>query len=247
MSSQYSINPWGGTQNYQQYDVIYGINVGVNIYPSAYYYATQANTNQNPSGIFGYTITSIASSEDVVTIYYNQTGSGPSVAPGSIIAVTGTLGTNYTGMALGGGSGYASYILPGFAATVAGAGAVVMPNAAWTTGFAFIPSYATKIQTQNKPIVTQLGNGYSQQMGRGLNNFDQGATWVFENIDKRQMKAITHFVQDAAGVWPFEVLMPDQYLNNQPKQKFFGDSVEVDPVSFQRYNVSVALRRSYNP
>jgi hypothetical protein len=48
-------------------------------------------------------------------------------------------------------------------------------------------------------------------------------------------------------VMPFEVLMPDQYLNNQPKQRFTAEMVEVTPVSFQRYDVSVQLTRDFSP
>ncbi len=246
MPSQYQISPWNTGLAYQQYDVVYGLFIGSTTNPSAYYYATQNSIGQFPSGSSTYNIATITSSEDVAVVTFNQNAIMPNVQPGSIVSVNGTASNNYTGMAIGGGSGWFSYINPGFDDVHGAGGTVTIPNAAWTTGFCFIPSYATKIPTQNKPITTPLGNGYSQQQPRGLNNFDQSPTFVYENIDKRQTKAITHFVQDAAGVWPFEVLIPDQYLNNQPHQKFFADSVEADPVSFQRYNVTVALRRSFN-
>ncbi len=245
--SQYQINPWGGTQNYRQYDVIGGINIGADIHPSAYYYATQSSVGQNPSGIFSFAITSTVSSEDLTTVYFTQTGNMPPIQPGSLVSVAGTAANNYTGMAFNGSSGWLQIIIPGFSDTVGAAGTVTCRNPAWTTGFAFIPTYTTKLDTNNQPIVTQLGNGYSQRMSRGVNPFDQGLNLVYQDIDKREMKAITHFVQDAAGVYPFEILLNDQYLNNQPHQKFTAPAMEVTPVSFGRYDVSVQLQRVFDP
>jgi phage-related protein len=160
--------------------------------------------------------------------------------------VQGTASNNYTGMAIGGASGYCAFINPGFAATVGAAGTVSMRNPAWSTGFFAVPTYTTKLPTQNTAITTQLGDGYEQRMPRAVNTFQQEPVWVYSNIDRRQMKAIVHFAQTTAGVQPFEVLMPDQYLNNQPKQKYVATSVDVEPTSYQRYNISLSLRRVFD-
>jgi phage-related protein len=247
MPSQYQISPWGATQQYQQYDVINGINIGSTTHPtSCAHYATQASLNQNPSGIFNYNITSIVSSEDVATVFFTQTGNVPSVAAGSVIMVQGTASNNYTGMAIGGQSGVLQFINPGFAATVGAAGTVSMRNPAWSTGYFFVPTYTTKFPTQNTALTTQLGDGYVQRMGRGVNTFTQAPQFVYQNIDKRQMKAIVHYVQTAAGVYPFEVLIPDAYISNQPHQKYTAEVVEAEPASYGRFNVSVQLTRAFD-
>lgn len=247
MPSQFQINPWGSNQSYQQYDVIDGLYIGVTTHPtSAAHYATQSNVGQNPSGLFVYNITSISSAEDIATVYYAQTGNVPSVAPGSIVMVAGTASYNYTGMAIDGGSGWLKFINPGFADTIGAAGTVSMRNPAWTTGFFFVPSYPTKIPTKNDTIETKMGGGYSQRMSQGLNTFEQDPVFVYQGVDKRMTKAIAHYVQTNEGVWPTEVLMPDQYLNNQPHQKFTLKSVDVDPASFGRYNVAVQLSRVFD-
>lgn len=248
MSTQYQISPWGSTQSYKQYDVINGMLIGGTVYPTnCARYATQPSIGQNPSGYFTYNITSITSSEDIATINFAQTGNVPNVAPGSVIMVAGTANNNYVGMAIAGASGTASFINPGFADAAGAGGTISMYNPAWSSGYFFVPTYTSKISTENQAITTQFGNGYTQKMSRGLNTFDQKLSFVYQNIDSRQMKAISHFVEDTAGVRAFEVMIPDSYLFNQPRQKFTADNVDVTPVSWRRYDVSVEMSRSFNP
>lgn len=248
MPSQYHINPWNATQSYRQYDALNGLYIGSTIYPTpSHFYATQASQGQNPSGIFVYNVTSVVSANDVATVYFNQTGNVPSVAPGSIVAVAGTTANNYTGMAINGSSGWLQFINPGFADTHGAGGTVTMLNPAFTTGFFFVPSYdGTAVPSQNQVIATRLGNGYEQRMSIGLNTFDQTPTFSYQNVDGRMMKAIVDFVQQSDGVWPFEILIPDPLLSNQPKQKFKALSVDPKPASFGRFNVTVQLQRVYD-
>lgn len=248
MSTQYQINPWGATQQYKQYDVINGLLIGSTVYPTtAAHYATQDSVGQNPSGIFVYNVTSSQSSEDMVTINFTKTGSAPNVARGAIVSIAGTASNNYTGMALDGGSNWVSFINPGFADSAGAGGIVTMRNPAWTTGYFFVPTYSSKIQTQNQATTVQFGNGYTQKQSRGLNTFDQSISFNYENIDGRQMKAISHYIQQTEGARAFEVLIPDSYLFNQPKHKFTAAGADVTPISWGRYDVNVNLTRSFNP
>lgn len=248
MPSQYQISPWGATQSYQQYDVVNGLLIGSTTHPtSSHLYATQASIGQNPSGIFLYPVTSIVSANDIATVYFNQTGSTPVVAPGSVVAITGTASNNYTGMVIGGGSGYLSFVNPGFADSAGAAGGVVMRNPCWTSGWFFVPGYdGTAVPTENEAIATQLGNGYTQRQSQGLNTFNQTPTLGYQGINGRMMKAIVNAVQQSEGVWPFEILVTDPYLNNQPKQKFTAEAVDVKPASFGRYSVQVQLKRVFD-
>lgn len=248
MASQYHISPWGATQTYKTYDVINGIQIGSTTHPTpCHLYATQNSVGQHPSGVYVYNITSISSSEDIATVNFSQTGNVPNVTLGSIVKIAGTASNNYTGMAIAGTSGQLRFINPGFADTAGAAGTVTMSNPAFTTGFFFVPDYSSKLSTQNQTITTQFGGGYSQSMPAGLNPHDQSPTWVYQNIGGRMMKAINDYVQETEGSRAFEVLIPDQYLNNQPHQKWTAQSVDTTPASYGLYDVSVSLKRSYNP
>lgn len=244
MPSQYQILPWSASVAYQQYDIA---NEGTQ------YFATQnvGPGAYSPSGVYTFTVTGYSRADDVVTLRYTHSG-GPPFAPGSIVKVAGTtVGTlNYTGMVIGGGSGTLSYISAGgYPATLTalGAGTISCDSPAWTTGFYFVPDYSTKIPTQNDVIETKLGSNYGQRMSVGLNTFSQSPTFVYRQIDKRQMKAMVHFVETLAGVSPFEVLIPDPFISNQPNLKWTAQTVEVSPPSFERYDCTVQLTRVFDP
>ncbi len=243
MPSQFLTLPWSPNVAYQQYDIA---NEGT------HFYATQnvGPGAYSPSGVYNFTPTGYSRADDVVTLTYSHTG-GPPFAPGSIVKVAGTTvgSLNYTGMLIAGGSGQISYISPGgypatTTALVAGTISCLCP--AWTSGYAFIPDYTTKLPTQNDTIETKMGSNYSQRMNQGLNTFTQTPTFVYRNIPTRQSKAIVDFVETNAGVPGFEVLLPDAFLTNQPNQKFVAQNVDVSPPSFGRVDCAVSMKRVFD-
>lgn len=251
MPTQFSIPPYNNALAYKQYDAVYGIYDGVaSIHASPYFYATQniGPGAYSPSGFYRFPITAWSIAEDIVTLTYSHTG-GPPFAMGSQIRVTGITASsavNYTGMVVQGGSGTLKYVSPGWSeAAASSVGAIECLCPAWSTGFFFPPDYPSKFPSENQNITTQLGNGYVQSAPRSLNNFDANPTFVYRNIDKRETKAIVNYVQDAANR-PFEVLIPDQFISNQPNQKYRALAVSADPASFERYDVSVSLSRAFD-
>jgi hypothetical protein len=249
MSVQYSIAPFNSTLTYKKYDVVYGIYIGSTIHSSPYFYATSdVAAGYSPSGVYNYPITQFSRSEDVTTLTYSHTG-GPAFGVGSIIKVTGMANTtvNFTGMVMQGGSGTISFVNPGWPETTATSiGAINCLSPAWTTGFMHIPDYTTNVDTENPTIVSQMGGGYSQRISQGINTFNQGINLVFRNIGPQQTKAINNFIQDKQGVYPFDILLNDQFLNNQPNQKYVGSNVKIEPASFKLYNVSVQVNRVFD-
>lgn len=249
MSSQFYIPPFNSSLTYKQFDVVYGIDIAGTTHSSPYFYATaDVAAGYSPSGIYNFPITQYSRVDDVTTLTYTHTG-GPAFGVGSIVKVTGVSANstvNYTGMLVAGGSGTISFTNPGWPQTASiSAGAINCLSPAWSTGFFFVPTYTSKVGTQNAAITTKLGDGYEQRLSRGLNTFDQNATWVYRDISERKMKAIVNYVQDAAGVNAFEAITPDAYLSNQPNQKWVASDVEVEPVAFKLYNVSVPMRRVF--
>lgn len=250
MSSQYYFAPYNETLSYKKFSTVFGIYNNSTAYSSPYFYATQDITagNYSPSGEYTYSISQYSRDEDVTTLTYTHSGGMP-FAPGSIIKVAGVSANttvNYTGMVLRGGSGSVSYVNPGWAQTQSCGGTISCTMPAWTTGCFFQPTYTSKIGTQNNAIVTQLGDNYSQRTPNGLNTFNQTWNLVFQNRDKREMQAITNFSQDHAGAYAFEMLIPDQFLTNQPNQKFICASVDVVPVSFGLYDISLPVARVFD-
>lgn len=237
MPSRYFISPWSSTATYKRYDV-----VGANPY---FYASKDQPAGYNPSGIYNYTIGQYSRTDDLVTLTYTHSG-GPAFGVGDIVRITASA-VNYSGMIVNGGSGTIQYIHPGPGiGTTVTAGTINCGTPGWTSGFAFIPDYTSDFPSENDAIVTQLGNGYTQRMSKGLNTFNETPSLVYRNIDGRQMKAIVHFVQDSDGVRPVEILLNDPFLNNQPNQKYTLSKVSERPVSFGRYDVAVAVTRVFD-
>lgn len=249
--SQFQILPYTGAMSYQRYDVVQNLMIAGTVYASPSFTATNniPAGNYSPSGVYNYPITAYSRFEDVTTLTFSHTGGLPFGA-GDVIKVTGMVnGTvNYTGMVIEGGSGTLKFINPGF--SVAGAvsvGAISCSSPSWSTGFCFAPDYTTKMPSQNKTIVAQLGDGYSQRAPLGLNPFDASPSLVFRNIDGRQAKAIVHYVQDNVGVYPTQLLIPTQYLSNNATDRYVLLDVSVDPVSYNRFDCTVSTRRVFDP
>lgn len=249
MSSQFYFAPYNHSLAYSKFSTVFGIYEGATC-PSPYFYATQDITagNYSPSGVYNFNITAYSRSDDVTTLTYTHTG-GPSFAPGSIIQVSGVsanTSVEFTGMVMLGGSGTLSYINPGWSQAQSCGGAISCLSPAWTTGCLWQPTYSTKIATQTNAIQTQLGDSYSQQQPNGVNTFSQSWNLVFQNRGKREMQSLVNFVEDHAGAYPFEILIPDQFLGNQPNQKFLAASVDVTPVSFGLYDMQVPVTKVFN-
>lgn len=246
MSSQYYFAPYNSTQSYVKFSTVYGIYNG-STNPSPYFYATQNITagNYSPSGQYSFAVSAYARSDDVTTLTYSHTG-GPPFAAGSIIKVVGDPNVNYTGMVLNGGSGSLSFVNPGWSQGGASSATITCLSPAWTTGFFFQPTYTTKISTQNNAIITQLGDGYQQRQPNGINTFTQTWNLVYQNRGKKEMQAIQNFVEDHAGSYAFEILIPDQAMTNQPNQRFIAASADVSPVSFGLYDVQVPVARVFD-
>ncbi len=249
MSSQYYFAPYNHNLFYTKFSTVYGIYDG-NTNPSPYFYATQDVPvgDYSPSGFYRFNITAYSRNEDVTTLTYSHTGGLP-FAAGSIIKVSGVSANttvNFTGMVLNGGSGSLSFVNPGWSQAQSCGGAIECLSPGWTTGFFFQPTYSTKIGTQTNAVSTQLGDGYQQRQPMGVNTFTQSWNLVYQNRGKREMQAIQNFVEDHAGAYSFEMLIPDQALTNQPNQKYVAASAEVTPVSFGLYDITVPVTRVFD-
>jgi phage-related protein len=253
MSTQHKILPFGTGVNYAKFDVfrnIFNSGAGGN-WTSPLFVATQASQNQFPSGLFVYPITSYNRVDDLTILNFAKTGVVPNIVAGSQISVTGIntdITINYTGMVIDGGSGWCKFINPGWATGInpVTVGAITCYNPAFTTGFMFIPTYSTKMPITNSVISAKFGDGYEQRTSAGLNTFAQGYQMVFQSRSAREMRAIVEYVQDKAGVYPFQILVPDQFLNNQPNQKYVAAQLDVNPVAYGLYDINVTVVRVFD-
>lgn len=251
ITSQYYIPPYNHVLTYKKFDVVYGItDFSSNTHRSPYFYATQdVPTGCSPSGEFFFSATGYTREDDITTLRIAVSGSVPPFAPGSIVKLSlmtnDTL--NYTGMILDGGSGTISYINPGWPQGLTACfGQVQFLNPAWTTGYLFQPTYTTKITSNPKSIMTQFGDGYSQRRPDGLNALGQTWNLVYQNRDKREAKAIVNFAQSKAGAEAFEILIPDQFLTNQPNHKYICGECDVTPNAFGLYDITVPVTRVFD-
>jgi VCBS repeat-containing protein len=248
MSTQFQFQAFNASVPYRKFDVIYD---------GKYEYATQdmaiGQFTAAPSLQVVFSVTGHIRTDDVVTVYFTQTGSTPIFQQGSIIGVAmagaGNTSMNYTGMVLNGASGQASYINPGWSEglTAGSLGTINCRNPGFTSGFMFAPTYSTRIGTENQVITTSLGNGYSQRMSNGLNSFNQTSQLVFQNRSDREARAMMNFVEDAAGVRAFPIMLPNSMLTNQPNHKYVVGNIDVSPVAFNLNDISLPAMRVFEP
>lgn len=248
MASQYYFPPYNAVIQYSKFDVFYDAYNGTNL---VYGYATQDNIGQNPNGIFNFPITAYSRIGDVTTLTFTQTGSCGKFQAGSLIRVTGVSANssvNYTGMCIDGGSGTLSYLNPGWAQTdnAISVGAINCPNPNWTSGFFFIPTYSTKIDIANKPFVAKLGDGYEQRSPPGLNTYEKTYNMVFQQRSNGEARAITNYVEDAAGVRCFPIVIPVAAFENQPNQKYVADNIGITTDSYGLNTINATVRRVFD-
>lgn len=243
-----TFSPWTSSQAYSQFDIV----GGVSIFDSIQYYSTQSNNSNNyPYTTFPYTITGFSRYQDVVTLLFNHTG-GPAFAVGSMITATVTADStaNYNGMILKGGSGIVTYLSAGYdKVPQASAGTILSTiNQAWTTGFAFVPSYSSQLEAQQNTINAQFEPGYEQRQPASINpNID---VWSLAFLDRssKEMRAIRHFTQMMAGVYSFPIMITDPNFDNQPNQKFItAAGAKFNTKSFNINDISVQVRRVFDP
>ena len=245
MSTQFYFPSYNSSVAWKKFDVIYD---------GSYLYGTQDMTvggpNSAPTLQISYTVSGYKREDDVTTLFFSQTGNVCNFQRGSIVRAANLSNSscNYTGMVLDGGSGWCSYINPGWPQSLsASAGTVGGLNPAWTSGFFFSLTYTTKFGTENQAIITQLGDGYVQRAPRQVNSFNQMIACSFQNRSDREARAITNFVQDTAGSRSFEIMMPNSILYNQPNHKWVAGTVDVTPVAYNLNDISLNLARVFEP
>lgn len=245
MSTQYSFAGFNANVNWKKFDVIYD---------GIYRYATQdlpiGGRISAPNLQVVYNVTQTRREDDLVTVFFTQTGNVPNFSVGSIVRTLSLTDSsmNYNGMVVAGASGSVSYVNAGWnAGLTASAGTINCLNPGWTSGFMFAPTYTTRIGTENQAIIAELGNGYSQRMSNGVNTFNQNLNLVFQNRSSREARAITNFVQDKMGKDSFPILLMDPMLNNQPNQKYVAASIDVNTNAFNLNDITVPVVRVFDP
>lgn len=236
------------SQVYSLYDVVGGASAT----DPVFYYSTIANNLGNgPSGIFNYNITTFSRSQDIATLTFTNSGGGIPFAPGSIVSTNvGADGTaNYIGMVLNGSLTTVSYLNPGWdVATTASAGTVnTTLSPAWSTGFIWVPSYSTNYENQQGVITAQFEPGYEQRMASSLNPNTDMWSLIFADRTSKEARAIRNFVQMAAGVYSFPIMITDPNFDNQPTQKFVTSAnMRIQTKSFNLNDITVTVKRVFD-
>ncbi len=247
-ATQFYFPPYNSNVTFNKWDVVQGD--GVRSADLTYYYSLINNNLGNlPTGRYNIPVTSYTRSEDVATLFFTQ-GSQPVFNVGSIISVTGMANVSlaYTGMLTAAGAGWVSYTNGGWpdgASTSIGA-ITTQLNPAWTTGFAFIPAYQTKADSNNKTITAQLGDGYSQRSPNGINAYDQTFSFVYTSRSLKEIRAMMNFVQYTAGSIAVQVLYPLASLDNQPSHRFTLSNMSYTNDSFGLVSAQLTLQRQFD-
>lgn len=244
MATNYNITPFNAVVNYKKFDVIYE---SAGVY--RYHYATQDTVGYGPTAVFNYAVASYSREDDAATLYYTYTGAGPRFSIGSIVRVTGMNNTsfNYTGMVIDAGSGWVKYLNAGWPeSATASVGAINCTNPAWTTGFYFTPSYTTAMETIQRTISAQFGDGYSQRQRNGLNNNVQTWTLSFNDRSDLEAKAILNYVESHDAASALRILIPINKFNNNPSLKYVLSSPKLSTNSWNLNNVSVTATQVFD-
>lgn len=243
-----NFQPWSGTVNYAKFDIAWGINTG----DSTFYYSTQDNNSgYHPSGKFIFKVTNHSRTDCLATISYTYTGNSPLFGPGSLVTITGMSDTtfNYSGMLLDAGSGYIKYISAGFNASstsdsIGAINSVVSP--AWTTGFYFMPSYTSALEGQQNVITAKFEPGYEQRQAASINSNMDVWNLLFLDRSNKEAQAIYNYIQDRAGVYSFQIMIPVGSLVNDTTQKFVGSTPKVSTKSYNINDISVSVREVFD-
>jgi phage-related protein len=243
MSTQYTYFPYDNNSNYKKFDVVRGLS-STDTY---YLYATQDSIGQKPNSSYIYPITALVRDDFKIRLTLNKTGSGPSFAAGSVIVVTGAAQGNFTGMVVEGGSNYVDYISNGQPLTLGTSGAVnTIYNPAWTSGFMFIPSYGSNLDTQTRKVEAKFGDGYSQRQRDGINSNSHTWKLSFENRSDREARALSNFIEDKGGVDNFQLLLPANRLVIDPYLKYVATNPQTNTQSFNINNISADFMQVFD-
>jgi phage-related protein len=249
----FSFPAWNSTLTYEKFDVVYGINIGSEVfYDSRYYIATQSSAAQNPSGSNTFTLNTYGRSDGIATAYFTQTAGVPYFTRGSIIQLVGGFDPNYnyTGMALDGGSGYVKFLSnQGFeeAQKSSAGGSIIAPlSPSWTTGFFFTPAYSSPLDSVQNISEAKFGDGYSQRQRAGINSSMHSWQLNFTERSDKEARAIFTLVGDKGGVEPMELTIPVNKFFNKPNLKFTLKNPKYNPASFGLNNISVQADQVYD-
>jgi phage-related protein len=245
MANNYKVSAYNPVLTYEKFDVVYD-QVGT----YRYYYATQnVKTYQNPTGLFNFPITSWTREQDAVTIQYTYSGAESLFSIGSIVRVTGLVNStvNYTGMIIDAASGWVKYTNQGYPETSSvSVGAINCNNPAWTTGFYFVPSYSSSLESKQNVITAQFGDGYSQRQRGALNNNMQSWKLAFNERSDKESKAIFTFTEDHGGADAVKIMMPLNKFQNDPNLKYVIANPQISTTYFNLNNISLTATQVFD-
>ncbi len=249
MNTSSTFKTWSASPVYSKFDIVHGINATDTTF---YYSLKNGNQNNNPVSHYDYAVTSISRSNEIATVNFTKTGAGPSFYPGSCVNITGISSTysefNYTGMVLKTTDSGIQFVSAGhdIEQTAVNGGVTTYLSPAWTTGFFFVPSYASPVDSQQSVITAQFEPGYEQRQSSSLNGNTDTWSLTFADRQNKEARAIKHFIQDRAGVGCFNITIPVSDLCNDPSLKFVGTAPKVTPKSFGLNDISVSLKQVFD-
>ena len=233
---------WSATASYKESDVVNGVTTG----QEAYYYATQASTNQNPLSPWYLSISSWTRVDNKVRLNLAST-INPPLTKGSFVQVSGAGYLGFTGCIFHGGSNYIEYFNSGPDDSGAGSGGVYSDlNPAWTTGFGWVPTYSSNVDTEMKRIVAQFGDGYSQRQRDGINSNKVMLSLVFEDRTDREKNAIKNFLEEKGGVDYFKISNIGQLQCNNAIN-YIGTGLKISTKSYNRNTITFNAEQVFDP
>ena len=244
--TNFPISTWqyGGLQSYDKYEAVFGCGIG----DTKYYYATTnvpAGTKYNPSGYYQYTTTNFEYSENRMTFYFTQTGS-EYFQPGSMIALEGYRG--YTGQIIDGGNGYVTFISEAWDETDPYSQKLYsLVHPYWTTGFPSTPDHSSSLRGENNARTVSLGDGYAQRQSSFINANSMSFNLVFKARKDKEAMSIANFVENRAGVTPFELHLPNQNIFQDPKMMVVAKNYDINMVSYNLNDVTVEVVKVFEP
>lgn len=244
----YSFAGYNNNYTYDKWDVAQGVTAS----DSRFFYSTVgSNLGNYPLSRFIYTATQTTRmSDEVMRVSFTQTGSA-FFRQGSMVTIQGVVpdsSANYTGVALGGGSGYVDFLCPGLTTTNAATnGNVIAPlHPNWTTGFAWIPGYSTQIANGQLVIRSNLGDSYSQRMNTAINSNSLNWSLTFDNRTNKETRAIANFLQDKCGVVPFVLAFPVGNLFNRNNLQYINGEPKISTESYNINTLTVDVQQVFD-
>lgn len=113
-------------------------------------------------------------------------------------------------------------------------------TSSWTSDFLWQPSYTTNAAINFNTVEAKFGDGYAQKVSQNLDFTQLTLNLVYNNIDRKTVYAISHFLFEKKGVNSF-LFVPGTNAINQTDLHFIASAPRIRHDNYRNYSLETSL------